>query len=252
MCLVHNFLIRGLNTIYLQAPHVQPTDYKDFIAYSIIWCDVVDGQCEQLTLEIRLTEIFSDHHRSEEAVIFPQIEEAVGQKGLMAGNIKEHRKSIHGLRVPSSSLIEIFHPGLEAMKVYLEGLKDNETTFSGSHLCKLVDAFGPALSVHLASEIPTLVGLARFGKKIPLRDIWEKEGERNMKGLGKTTVLPFVFLNWDVTFEDGIWNGWPPIPGFVRWAFCNVLTLRHSGYWKFAACDGNEMPKALHAMQGGK
>jgi hypothetical protein len=43
MCIIHNFLIRGLNSIYLQAPHVQSVDYADFIAYSRIWCEVTAG-----------------------------------------------------------------------------------------------------------------------------------------------------------------------------------------------------------------
>lgn len=30
MAILHNGLRRGLNTIYLQAPHVQPGDYDDF------------------------------------------------------------------------------------------------------------------------------------------------------------------------------------------------------------------------------
>lgn len=134
------------------------------------------------------------------------------------------------------------------MKSYLDSLKGHEESFSGSQLCTLIDAFASTLSNHLAAEISTLLDLASFGSKIPIRDLWEKEGERHMSGLGKTTEIPFAFLNWDLTYEDGMWSGWPPIPAFVRWSFCNILTLRHAGYWKFASCDGFGRPKPLYAL----
>lgn len=31
MVVVHIIIIRGMNSIYLQAPHVQPADYADFV-----------------------------------------------------------------------------------------------------------------------------------------------------------------------------------------------------------------------------
>ena len=30
MALVHNVFIRGYNSIYQQAPHIRPADYRDF------------------------------------------------------------------------------------------------------------------------------------------------------------------------------------------------------------------------------
>jgi hypothetical protein len=44
MALVHNSIIRGLNSIYLQAPHVGPKDYKDFIAYCYCWYQYIDSE----------------------------------------------------------------------------------------------------------------------------------------------------------------------------------------------------------------
>lgn len=73
MALVHNVIIRGYNSIYLQAPAIKPNDVSDFIQYCLAWHETV-----------------KDHHHAEEAVLFPLIEEAVGEKGIMDGEVAEH------------------------------------------------------------------------------------------------------------------------------------------------------------------
>lgn len=90
MAIAHNTMIRALNryphplapsrtpivyrltetSIYLQAPHVKPEDYKDFIGYSQCWYQMITG-----------------HHRGEEQRLFPQIEERT-EKGLMEVNVE--------------------------------------------------------------------------------------------------------------------------------------------------------------------
>lgn len=75
MCVVHNALLRGLNSIYIQGPNIKPADFKDFIGYSLCWFYVVH-----------------EHHTSEEEQFFPEIEEAVGEKGIMESNVQEHSK----------------------------------------------------------------------------------------------------------------------------------------------------------------
>ena len=77
MALVYNVFIRGYNSIYQQAPHIQPVDYRDFLGYCLAWHEMVQG-----------------HHDSEEEVLFPGIEEATGVKGIMDGEKAEHGKSI--------------------------------------------------------------------------------------------------------------------------------------------------------------
>jgi hemerythrin-like domain-containing protein len=74
MALSHNVIIRGLNSIYRQAPHVKPEDHADFIAYSKCWFEVLDA-----------------HHTSEETSLFPEIEAKTGEKGIMKKNVEQHR-----------------------------------------------------------------------------------------------------------------------------------------------------------------
>lgn len=80
---------------------------------------------------------------------------------------------------------EEFHPGLIAMKSYLDGLKGPEENFDGAKLYELINAFRKSLSHHLASEIPSLIGLKESGDRIPLRELFEKEGEKNMRNWGR-------------------------------------------------------------------
>lgn len=41
MALLHNVILRGWNSIYLQAPHIKPEDFPDFIGYASAWCRFV-------------------------------------------------------------------------------------------------------------------------------------------------------------------------------------------------------------------
>ena len=76
MVLSHNAFIRGFNSIYQQAPRIQPSDTKDFIGYCLAWHDCVE-----------------EHHRYEETLFFPAIEDAVGEKSVMDGEIEQHGKT---------------------------------------------------------------------------------------------------------------------------------------------------------------
>ena len=75
MGVVHNSLLLGLNSIYVQGPNIQPADFKDFIGYSLCWHSAIH-----------------EHHTSEEDQFFPDIEKAVGEKGLLDINVQQHSK----------------------------------------------------------------------------------------------------------------------------------------------------------------
>jgi hypothetical protein len=46
MALGHNMIVRGLNSIYLQAPLVKPEDHEDFIQYALCWYQVLDRKLQ--------------------------------------------------------------------------------------------------------------------------------------------------------------------------------------------------------------
>jgi len=215
MVVVHNIIIRGLNSIYLQAPHVKPKDYADFIGYCLCWSDVLHT-----------------HHHCEETIAFPEIEKSSGVEGIMDVNVHQH---------------ETFSSGLKDYQTYLLDVKGSPADFSGSCLCEIIDSFAPILLTHLSEEIPTLLSLSKFGDKIDMDKIWEKDGRAAVGMSDKTAGLAFFFLNRDTTFEGGKWAAFPPIPRPIRWVFTHICTWPNRAYWKFASCDYSGKPQDLYA-----
>lgn len=73
MALLHNAIIRGYNSIYVQAPHVPDAEKADFIGYCLTWHKFVVS-----------------HHDDEEDVLFTKVEELLGDKTVWAETHKEH------------------------------------------------------------------------------------------------------------------------------------------------------------------
>ncbi|KAF2469781.1 uncharacterized protein BDR25DRAFT_370412 [Lindgomyces ingoldianus] len=214
MALVHNCIARAFNSIYKQAPYVQPADYSSFISYSY--------SCYQ-GLEV--------HHHGEETYLFPAIEEATGIKGLMDGNVKQH---------------EAFHSGFHAWGEWLKALNSGTGTekFSGEKCVQLMDVFLVPLSIHLVDEIPSLLSLSQFGDSLDLKALTQKEADKVMGSMSKTTQLPAFLLNHDVTFEGGV-HHFPPIPTPVGWVLRNVFGRVKGDWWRFAACGFDGRPRGL-------
>lgn len=74
MTLGHNVFIRGMNSIYIQAPRLNPEEHADFIHYAKCWAEILDA-----------------HHNMEETSLFPQIEAKTGEIGIMEVNVQQHR-----------------------------------------------------------------------------------------------------------------------------------------------------------------
>ncbi|KAH7403542.1 hypothetical protein BKA64DRAFT_453976 [Cadophora sp. MPI-SDFR-AT-0126] len=204
MALAHNIMIRGLNSIYLQAPHIKPEDHRSFISYSLCWAEILD-----------------EHHAMEENVLFPAIEAKTGEVGIMDVNIEQHHA---------------FLPGLTAFKEYLTTSRANPKSFSGSHLNNLISSFAPSLATHLADEIPSLLSLSRFGTALPLLQLINTQGAKSPLYLSKTGGVPFFARNLDVEFEDGRWRDWP-MPWIAKWLIMKTVGRWNAGWWKWASCD---------------
>ncbi|KFY88129.1 hypothetical protein V498_06901 [Pseudogymnoascus sp. VKM F-4517 (FW-2822)] len=180
MAIAHNTMIRALNSIYLQAPHVKPEDYKDFIGYSQCWYQMI-----------------TNHHRGEEDRLFPQIEERT-EKGLMEVNVEQHHA---------------FEAGVEAYNTYLQSLLATSTaSFSGPELVSIIDSFAPALTTHLADEIPFLLSLRRYGDSLPLEKLVTAEFNKAGRGAIRTEGGHMFFVNLDRGYEGGLWKDFPAIP----------------------------------------
>lgn len=127
----HNMLMRGLNAIYNQAPHVKPRDVKSFAHFCNIWSDAIEA-----------------HHHSEETAFFPAIEKMSGEKGVMDVNVGQHQQ---------------FHDSLHTLAAYFKSVLAGTEEYDGQKVVNIIDTFGGVLSEHLSAEITTLMGLERFG-----------------------------------------------------------------------------------------
>jgi hypothetical protein len=84
MALAHNGIIRGLNSIVLQAqriPRENQAATKDFLIYCQSWC-----------------ESMHHHHAAEESGFFPNTAQFTGVEGIMERNIEQHRAFHTGIR----------------------------------------------------------------------------------------------------------------------------------------------------------
>jgi hypothetical protein len=217
MGLVHNSLICGLNSIYLQAPHVKPKDQKQFCTYILRWHQL-------LTL----------HHRNEEADFFPAVEAMAGEKGIMEPNVEQHHA---------------FGQGLDALFKYVTECQASTQTYDGARIVKMIDDFGPILVEHLGDEIPTIQGLRAYGAKMAeLPKAFDEEGEKTMKALGLSGMC-FFFANHNLHYENDLWLDFPPAPGVVKVACRYIFWWFHADVNKFGACDRKGHLKPLYALE---
>ena len=128
MALAHNGILRGLNSIYLQAMHLPRENLKliqDFLTYCQCWC-----------------ESMHHHHDAEETVFFPSIEQISGVRGIMERNVEQHRA---------------FTPGFDLFQEYARTCSPEH--FDGQKIKSLIEGFAEPLARHLYDEIETLRGL---------------------------------------------------------------------------------------------
>jgi hemerythrin-like domain-containing protein len=131
MALAHNGIIRGLNSIYLQAPNLPAGDAtvaRDFLIYCQCW-----------------SESMHHHHDAEEAIFFPDIENITRIKGVMEQNVEQHRA---------------FTPGFDKFYEYCKTCPPKN--YDGKKLRSLVQGFAEPLTKHLSDEIESLKALDKY------------------------------------------------------------------------------------------
>lgn len=125
MSLAHNGIIRGLNSIYIQAPNLPRSDLaliRDFLTYCQCW-----------------SESMHHHHDAEETFFFPEMANITGVKGIMEQNIDQHRA---------------FTPGFDAFYEYAKTCLPKD--YDGQRVRLLIEDFAQPLTQHLHDEIDTL------------------------------------------------------------------------------------------------
>ncbi|KFA64406.1 hypothetical protein S40285_01070 [Stachybotrys chlorohalonatus IBT 40285] len=227
MCLLHNSILRGFNSIYLQAPHVHPHDKAAFVGYALTWFKFVKS-----------------HHDDEEANLFTKIEEVLDDKEVFAETHEEH---------------DSFMAGLTEYHQYLANLP-SPSALDAAELVRIMDSFREPFEQHFHHEISVIAALASHPKApapdspeaAAASDVFKAWGKKTVSKAGTADVVPFFLLNLDGTFEDGAWAAWPPMPAFIRWGLLNLAGSWYGGYWKFSSCDAQGRPRALHALPSAK
>lgn len=160
----HNCLLRGLNTIVLQAPYVPSSDspaysaqdVQDLLFYVASWVKTVNW-----------------HHHTEETCMFPEIEALTGVPGIMEGPMHQHDE---------------FHDDLNNLLQYAQETKPEDYRWDGEGGMKsFFDRFSPSLTKHLYEEIDVFLGLKEYDSN-QLRKCWDK-AEELAKGKGKLNML---------------------------------------------------------------
>ncbi|KUJ16689.1 uncharacterized protein LY89DRAFT_707217 [Mollisia scopiformis] len=225
MCMMHNSLFRGYNTIYHQACHISDADKSDFIGYCLTWHKFLKA-----------------HADNEDKSLFPRIEEQLEDKTIFVESHKEH---------------DAFMPQVENFHTYLASLP-TPSSFSGPALLEIMSTFQSPFEAHMRAEVQLIASLASHPKtpapgskleKTILETNNTKEGNAFVAS-GFTDVVPFFMFNFEGDYEDGLWKDWPPIPGPVRWGMMGIANMLHSGWWKFAACDAKKRRRELYALAG--
>lgn len=229
MCLLHNAIFRGYNSISPQAALVDDDqDKADFIGYCQTWFKLVKS-----------------HHDDEEDNLFPKIAALLKDDTVWEETHKEHVAFLDGLTA--------FHDYLASLISPLD--------FDGTLLLKIMASFQKPFEHHFRSEIQTIAALADHPHAPVAGTPEEAEAAAVFKAWGKATVgkagmldaVPFFLLNHDTTtaFEDGRWSAWPPMPAPIRWGLVNLAGAWYSGWWQFASCDSAGKPQTLYALRPG-
>lgn len=171
MALVHNLIVRGLNAVYLQAPHIRPADESSFVRFMAAWHTMVHI-----------------HHTNEETDFFPAIEELAGAKGIMEANVEQHHE---------------FDAGLKELKAFIDDVQGGKRKYDGAEVVRIIDGFGQVLISHLADEIQTLLGLRAYGED-KMKAVTAKLQEDAEKGM---VCLDYVSLSLASYRERNADNG---------------------------------------------
>jgi hemerythrin-like domain-containing protein len=129
MAFAHNAMIRGINSIFNQAPHVHKTeDIADFLFFVRSWANWV-----------------GHHHHLEETLMFSSFEEVMDKPGFLQANVEQHRA---------------FEPGLKQLQAFANDTKPKDYKFET--LQGIIQDFASGFQQHLHDEIPTLLAMRPY------------------------------------------------------------------------------------------
>jgi hypothetical protein len=145
---------------------------------------------------------------------------------------------------------------MSEFRTYLTSLK-SPAEFNASKLLEIMNNFQEPFESHFRSEISTIAALSNHPgtpkegtpEQTKASEVFDRWGRNVLLKAGLTDVVPFFLFNTDVSYEDGLWTSWPPIPRPVRWGLLSIAGRFHLGQWRFASCDASGHPRELYALK---
>lgn len=195
MALAHNGIIRGLNSIYLQAMYIPAQDLntvQDFLTYCQCW-----------------SESMHHHHDAEENDFFPEIERITRVPGIMQHNIEQHRA---------------FTPGFDVFYEHAQTCLPKD--YDGQKIGRLVDAFAEPLIRHLHDEIETLRALDKHDSE-RVRQAYQRLEKSLMATDNVSHLLTLVTLLMVTLSIESPPSFLGPLTDVSRMAFM-IFRLSHS------------------------
>ncbi|TID15514.1 hypothetical protein E2P81_ATG07678 [Venturia nashicola] len=218
MSLLHNCILRVLNALYNQAPHVKSRkDIKAFLQLIKLWHDE-----------------FEQHERVEDQFFFPKIEEITGDMDFMSESIDQHQS---------------FAEGVTALFEY--SIMTSVTSYRATDLQTIINSFGESLGRHLHDEIDALLSLEKYNSKA-LRKAWEETHQFVLKSCDNNVRLPMLLGSMDRTYglTPSSRNVAPTmeIPWYLYYLVEYWFSRKYKGSWKFLPCNTWGVPRDLAQM----
>ncbi|QDS76348.1 hypothetical protein FKW77_002958 [Venturia effusa] len=218
MSLLHNCILRVLNAIYNQAPHVKSKkDVKAFLQLAKLWHDEL-----------------VQHHQVEEQFFFPKIEEITGVMNFMAQSVDQHQS---------------FATGVAALFNY--SIMTSINDYRATDLQNIIHSFGENLQTHLHDEIHALLSLEKYNSTA-LCKAWEDTHQYVLKTCDNKVQLPMLLGSMDRTYGlTPSSNGVAPtleISWYMYYLVEYWFSRKYKASWKFLPCNTWGMPRDLPAM----
>jgi hypothetical protein len=118
-------------------------------------------------------------------MFFPEIEASTGVKGIMNTSLEQHKT---------------FESGFKALESYVKDV--TPATYDGEEVRRLTNLFGNVLSVHLTSEIDSLLELDKYGGE-KLLQTWNAF-EKKMQKMPMDKVCFILLLRFPFYKAHGI------------------------------------------------
>jgi len=227
MCLIHNVILRGLNSIYHQCtsplissdPRLPTSQYYPSLLVSFL------HYCKAFSVTLH------SHHDTEEDVYFPLLEKMSKRKGVEKQNHDEH---------------QTFTALLGQYDEYVNEVLEERILWDGGVTMRaLIDKLGPKAEAHLHNEIDLMLSL-EGDEGIDWVLMGKTMAAQSKKVADRIYEVPFLVTNGDLTYEGGIHGiRFPPFPWAVHQLFRWWYMPKLEGTWQFASCDSYSQPQEL-------